>query len=300
MNVQIPRSLPELLQRTQRVRGALPAWASVVLTLLTALAAAQLLWLLVPTPESARWRPAPATPVETASRGGPDVERVASASLFGHYEPEAPAASSLADAPDTRLNLKLLGIYAAEDDEKSSRALISGGSDDDRPYAVGDAVTKGVTIKAIYADRVMLARAGQLEVLRMDKDSPLTGVPAARGRTVPGRPAAGDEESSDGGSLSDIREELINNPAKASDYIRVQPQNSGGVMRGYRIYPGRDRAIFNNAGLRPGDLVTSVNGVQLDDPARALQLLNDLSQATSLSLTIERGGQQQSVTLDLN
>ena len=80
----------------------------------------------------------------------------------------------------------------------------------------------------------------------------------------------------------------------------MQPARIGGVMRGYRIYPGRNRGIFSTAGLRPGDLVTAVNGVELDDPAKSLQLLGDLSQASNLSVTIERGGNQQTINVNLN
>ena len=100
--------------------------------------------------------------------------------------------------------------------------------------------------------------------------------------------------------LAEIREQLLADPAKAADYLRVQPARIGGEMRGYRIYPGRNRQLFSTAGLRPGDLVTGVNGVELDDPARALQLLGDLSSASELSVTIERGGNQQTINVNLN
>jgi general secretion pathway protein C len=104
----------------------------------------------------------------------------------------------------------------------------------------------------------------------------------------------------DPAQLSEIRETVLSDPGKAQDFIRVVPASVGGQQRGYRIYPGRDRALFTAAGLRPGDLVTSVNGVELNDPARALQLLGDLSQATTLNVTVERGGQSQNITLSVN
>jgi general secretion pathway protein C len=66
------------------------------------------------------------------------------------------------------------------------------------------------------------------------------------------------------------------------------------------VYPGRDRAAFTSAGLRPGDLVVSVNGVQLDDPAKALQMLGDLSQAGQVNLVVERGGQTQNISINLS
>src|SRR5690606_12370907 len=115
-------------------------------------------------------------------------------------------------------------------------------------------------------------RGGQLETLRLNKDAPSRALPADNAR--PETPA-----TDTGHTLSDIRQELLTDPARAAEYIRIQPASNGGQLRGYRIYPGRDRAAFNALGLRPGDLVTQVNGIQLDDANTALQMLGQLSQA---------------------
>src|SRR6185503_21059375 len=102
-------------------------------------------------------------------------------------------------------------------------------------------------------------------------------------------PTASAEEGGATPALATVRDEILKDPSKASEYVRIQPANVAGQLKGYRVYPGRDRAAFTAAGLRPGDLVTSVNGVQLDDPAKALQMLGDLSQAGQVNLVVERG-----------
>ena len=277
----------------------LPTVAMVVLTVLAARLAAQFVWLWIPEPEAARWKPAPvaATGNTASAPKGPDAQLIASAHLFGDYQ--APADANLANidkAPDTRLNLTLLGILAADQD-KGSRALIADGGGEEKPYSVGDKVPGGVNLQSIFPDRVILSRNGQLEVLRLDKDKPLSSLQAANnGPAIPSS-TVGDETTE---MLAKVREQLLQDPSKAADYIRVQPANVNGEQRGYRIYPGRDRALFNNAGLRPGDIVTSLNGTPLADPAQALQMLADVSQATSLNLTIERGGVQQTVVVNFH
>jgi general secretion pathway protein C len=156
-------------------------------------------------------------------------------------------------------------------------------------------VVRGVNLQAIFPDRVILSRNGQLETLRLDKDR--AGTALAGPGAAPAGPAGNTDTAQ---MLGNIRDQLLNDPSKAADYLRIQPANVNGQQHGYRIYPGRDRSVFNGAGLRPGDLVTSVNGVQLDDPARALQMLGDLSSANTLNLTVERGGSQQAITVNLN
>lgn len=274
----------------------LPAAVSAALVVLIAVLAARLVWALVPAPSSAAWKPAPAPPAARASQAL-DLNVITSAQLFGHYEPPAnPAAAALASAPDTQLNLTLLGIFADRRNPRDSRALIAASGGEEKPYAVGDDISRGVSLHAIFADRVVLSRNGRLETLRLDKDQPGSGyVPP------PDLPAPPTTEAGNPAALGQIRNQMLSDPSKAQDYIRVQPVQAGGGtgLHGYRIYPGRDRSLFTNSGLRPGDVVTSINGVELNDPAKSLQLLSDLSQASQISLTIDRGGQTQAVNVSL-
>jgi general secretion pathway protein C len=46
--------------------------------------------------------------------------------------------------------------------------------------------------------------------------------------------------------------------------------------------------------------VTAVNGVQLDDTQKAMQMLSDLSKAGSVSVVIDRGGQPQTINVTFN
>jgi general secretion pathway protein C len=283
-------TLPEQLEKTlsqgyeRHVRWLIPA-VQVLLLVAISIAAARLIWSLVPIPESARWH---AAPVQTASSGadsGPKLDVILGARLFGLYQPQA---SSMDAAPDTSLNLTLLGIFAGTHKEES-RALIGQPNGDEQPYSIGQDVVNGVNLQAIFADRVVLSRNGQLETLRLDKDKPSAGF--AGGGTV---------DSGTTNQLAQVRQELLADPNKAAEYIRVQPVNSGGQMKGYRVYPGQNQALFNNAGLRPGDLVTSVNGIQLDDTQKAMQMLSDLSKAGSVSVVVDRGGQSQTINVSFN
>jgi general secretion pathway protein C len=272
----------------------LPGAAVLLLAPALGLQLAELVWKAVPPPQV--WTPLPVPPPETAAgRKGPDLAALRQAALFGTATAEAPAdVDALADAPDTNLNLRLLGIFAGSGPE-DSRALIASNASDEAPYAVGADVVRGVTLEAIFADRVILLRQGRRETLRLDKDAPSrapTDAPVVAGSALPDNIALP--------QLSSVREQILQDPSQAANYLRVQPAAQDGAMRGYRIYPGRDRSLFNAAGLRPGDLVTAINGTELNDATRALQMLTELSTASSVSLTVERGGNPQTVNISLN
>jgi len=70
------------------------------------------------------------------------------------------------------------------------------------------------------------------------------------------------------------------------------------VQRGYRVYPGRNRQQFAKLGLQPGDLVTSINGTPLDDPARGMEIFNSLGSSNQVEVTVERNGESQQLTLN--
>jgi general secretion pathway protein C len=102
-----------------------------------------------------------------------------------------------------------------------------------------------------------------------------------------------------GASLADsVRQLLAQSPTAANDLLRPQPVFSGANLRGYRVYPGRNRARFASFGLQPGDLVMAVNGAPLDDPNRGLEILRGVGQGSAVTLTIDRAGQQQQLTID--
>jgi general secretion pathway protein C len=297
-SLKLPASVRTALTRTFERHGRrLPATASLLFAVLLGIALADLLWALIPVPQSAAWRPAPA-PSGTQARpsggrpaGTVDVGAIQGANLFGQYNPE-PVAGNV-DAPETSLSLKLLGILASSDNERYSRALIEVQAGDERPFAVGAQVVQGTTLQAILPDRVVLARAGRLETLRLEKDQ-------GSGSAAQQTPSAPESPGQTANSLAQIRDQVLQDPNKASDFVRVQPANKDGHLQGYRIYPGKDRSIFAQAGLKPGDLVTQVNGVQLDDASKALKMLSELKDVGQLNLVIERGGQSQTINVKMN
>ena len=95
-----------------------------------------------------------------------------------------------------------------------------------------------------------------------------------------------------------IRDLAQRNPTAITDIMRPQPVFANGQQRGYRIYPGRNRQQFARLGLMPGDLVTSINGAALDDPARGMEILQSMNSATDVTVTIERNGQTSQISIN--
>jgi general secretion pathway protein C len=98
-----------------------------------------------------------------------------------------------------------------------------------------------------------------------------------------------------------IRRMVQQDPGLLDQVMRAVPSydNAAGKLRGFRAYPGKNRQIFSKLGLRPGDLVTAINGTALDDPQRSQEVFNTIQTSDHVTVTIERGGQKQEITLNI-
>lgn len=276
-----------------RVSTILPPWVSVILVIAIAWQIANVVWLLVPS-ETDTLTAGPAGPApagqanQGASGGGTDVQTIINAHLFGDYNPAQTAVETdPVDAPETKLSLELRGTIAA-DVADQALAIIAEKGGDEHVYAIGDAVPGNASLHSVYPDRVLLRRAGRLETLRLPRaDETSTGGGTLRRRQVT-TPSA----------TSSLRDLVNQNPARITDVIRPQPVFRDGQQQGYRVYPGRQRQQFSQLGLRPGDLITQINGMSLDDPARGMEIFRSLGEATQVSVTVERNGQTEILTLD--
>jgi general secretion pathway protein C len=283
-------------QLVARASERLPFWVSLLLVIAIGYYLAQLVWLLVPAGEPAQWTPPPmAGGASDGNAVGADYASVINAHLFGVAKldgaSEAPDADAdAASAPETALNLTLRGAIAAED-PRYAHAIIADGSGTEKVYFVKDAVPGGAMLHMVQADRVILNRGGVLESLLLPREL-ASGARSARGSDPPRRSVAAPQ------TARSVQEVIDQNPTVLTEIIRPQPFMPNGQLKGYRVYPGRNREQFIQLGLQPGDLITEINGMALNNPAQAMEIFRSMADTTEVSVTIEREGQPQSLNLD--
>jgi general secretion pathway protein C len=295
-------SLAELVQRwslqspealVARATETVPFWLSLVLVVAIGYFAARLVWLLVPGPASAPWTPPPfvGVPASTASDAGA-YAAIAEAHLFGEASADAePALGDAENAPETQLNLSLRGAVAAGD-ERFAHAIIADGAGLEKVYFVKDAVPGGAVLQQVQADRVILNRGGVLEALLLPKEPQSGGGTAAQPRMP--EPVARRNPS-----IPSLQEVVTQNISAITEIIRPQPYMPNGELKGYRVYPGRNREQFVGLGLKPGDLVTEINGMPLNNPAQGMEMWRALADTTQATVTIvDKDGQPQTLTID--
>lgn len=219
-----------------------------------------------------------------------NVAAIANDHLFGNAQAVAGADTNAADAPQTSMALVLTGIIAA-DDPRSGLAILGESAATAKVFAVGDTVPGGVKLHSVYSDRVIIDRNGTLESLVLPRQNGPNGIPMA--------PPPSANLPNDNPIVDRMRQLIANEPGVISDIMRPQPVFAQGKQRGYRVYPGRNRQAFVRLGLRPGDLVTAINGTPLDDPARGQEIFGTLGSSSEAHVTVMRNGRQQDLTLNM-
>lgn len=264
---------------TDKVSSALSSAALLVAVLLVAWTASRLTWqVLAPPPALPDTAPSTAAPAVPQTIDHAQV--LVQAHLFGRAR--SPVQEAKKTAPVSRINLRLFGVLATGEDE--GLAMIGRDSRSVKLYRVGDRLPGAASLLEIHVDQVLIRRNGKEERLLLDKQQKLFGDATARREVpLPGRDAP---------TLGGLRRQILEKPAEINSLMTFMPVHRGGSFVGYRVQPRRETLeLFHELGIQQGDVVTSLNGVPLNSPARSVEALMRLREAKNIVATIERNGQ---------
>ena len=193
-------------------------------------------------------------------------------------------------APETKLDLVLKGVLAATPMSIASAIIARKKNGPEDIYGIGDKLPGNVTIKEIHPDHVIISRGGQLETLRLPKDSSSKSfISTSRAQSI----------SSGKQSLKDVRNQIIKDPTSFGDYALPIVVKEKGKQVGYRLDFQCKGEVFKKAGLKTTDIITSVNGIKLDTPQKSIRALRKMRTSNALNLIVKRNGADVNISLKL-
>ena len=238
-----------------------------------------------------------------------DIEALKAIPLFGKEVAPVPVVEEQPEAvqenvEETRLNLTLVGSFANEIDDKKAYAIIANGRNQVL-YKVDEDIEglNNVSLLKVFADKVIINNRGNQEALMMypeggAKRSTTNSTAQVSQFVEREAPAAAPAEGNAAQALASLndRQRL----QKISDVIRFTRKTENGQMIGFRVLPGRNRAGFEQTGLQLNDVVTAIDGSELNNLRAANEIYREKRNATQASLTVLRDGSELTVDLDLN
>jgi len=256
---------------------------------------ADLSWRLLPRVEQVA---TPLPPADVSVRQDQAPLDLARWHLFGKEQSQPQQATKAVAMPETRLKLILRGVVSGSYDSLSG-AIIADPSGKQSFYPLGADLPGGAVLKEVHQRHIVLMRNGNLETLRLPSDelSSIGDDDTSRREQVDTtfQSAAPQPQM----TLLEYRDTLLRNPQQLADVVRARPYHRNGIT-GYQINPGRDAALFSKLGLQPNDVITSVNGINLDNPARGLNVMQTLADQSQVTIEVLRAGVPQTMTVDLN
>ena len=310
--------MEDLLHLYDKHHRHLATGVSLVLVVLLSLSIASTVSFVLEAMTPPAFNVSPVTESRTSTFDGPKVSGL---DLFGKYDENANL-SQVVNAPETKLNLELQGVFIAED-ENLSTAIVAQKSKQGELFRIGDRLPGNVTLAAVNADHVLIKRGTVLEKLAFS-DSPL--------RFAVGSRKAGDEGSEEGegndegdasllpGAIdpaaipaqlpyeqaappSTLREALLHyrdmaarNPQAAMTELGISAVSSTEAS-GYRLGHQTDQPALQGVGLQSGDVVLSVNDHPVGQVKNDLALVQQLMASSHVRVEVQRGSRRFFVTV---
>jgi type II secretory pathway component PulC len=212
-------------------------------------------------------------------RGGSDpvipVTRIESPPAPQPISPTVPQPVAVAMPPPAPVaditGLRLHGLLA-------SGAVIAFPSGRQRLVLVGRDALPGLTLRRIEQNQAVFDSAAGGEV-RLGFDGPV--------QAAPGAPAAAPASPVAGGAQ---REEALRYR------LGLAPRRVGGRVTGFTVRANVEMPALARAGIRPGDVITGVNGSVFDEE-RMQELPWQIANSTRVEFEVERGGRRLRLAL---
>jgi general secretion pathway protein C len=212
---------------------------------------------------------------------------------------------AIADAPATTLNLILVGVRATSAQGDGS-AIIQTPDNIQRVYRVGDVIADGATLAAVESSRVVIMRNGAPESVAFTDRKRLIDDPGAAAQATTSGTKSGQLTTAAprGGAAPALgAQPAISAPGTTTvsarallEQISPTPRPGGG---GVVVAPRGDGYAFTAAGLEPGDVILTVNGVSLDRPEAWTSSLAGVGPGARLVIEAERAGRPMTLELVL-
>jgi type II secretion system protein C len=230
----------------------------------------------------------------TARQGPLDYTAIFERNLFG----SEPISDTAAATPGAKDELLLRGTadfagrgYAVLEDPDSGKQGI---------FEVGELVFDGPKLVAVEPPTATILRGNRRIVLEITESENTSlqerasdGTAAAAGSSI--RQVGDNRYVVDRGEV----DHSIENLSTVVTQMRAVPYLKDGKSVGFRVFNIRAGSLFEHMGLKNGDVIQAVNGSQLDDPSRALALLDEVQTSDEIRIDLLRDDHPNTLTYSI-
>jgi len=254
----------------------------------TAATVAALLWLCWGLSQGT-WRMLQPSAPAVARAGGAglaDLRALANAHPFGRAPSRNPAAEARVAVSNLAMTLTGVAMRAL-----GGCALVIVQGQPESAFCAGDEISPGVRLDSVQRDRIVILRGGAREAVLM-KDAEATPGPAAA--AAPPAPIV--QSTGDHRQIVDRRQlqQQLGRPEFLGQAVIVPSPGGGFLVR--EMQPG---SLYEKLGLRPGDVIRTVNGQPVSSMDDVMRLYQQFGSADRVLVDVQRQGKSETLYYDM-
>jgi len=192
---------------------------------------------------------------------------------------------------DSRLNIKLIGTVVAG--KKSAAMLTIGGSTKQAIFFLKEEIQRNVSLEEVEAAAIVVNNQGKRERISIEASKPIQQTvvaPAPRQFAAPSIPIATQVNRKI--NKNKLQSQMRNFSTLLSQ-ARVSPHFSNKKPDGFTISEIAKGSLYEEIGLRNGDVIKKVNGESVTGAEQAMRMYRELQNATFIDVEVERAGTLQ-------
>ncbi len=246
--------------------------------------------------------------------------------LFGKVQKAAP--TKVVDAPETKLNLELQGVFTSANKE-SSTAIVSEKNKSGELFHVGDRLPGNAILSAVNDDHILIRRGSRTEKLMFSDTRTGSGSNISTKKVSSNRASNSQQENkpasskleqvreriaqrnrsprrptspsrSPGSSLRDYmtanRDKIQQDPDAVLADIGISPI-SDGDSNGYKVSGEVSQTSLMRAGLQRGDVILSVNGRAVGNVMNDRSFIDQAMASKRVRVEVQRGSRKFFLTV---
>ncbi|MBI1821538.1 MAG: hypothetical protein HY036_02270 [Nitrospirae bacterium] len=212
--------------------------------------------------------------------------------------------------PDLQTRFRLIGTSEGSS-EGSFAVLEDQTSKEQSLYHLNDPVLNHVRIAQIQRNKIKLAYAGGSTILQIQLDEERSSQPGNVASVLPmngqnginpmGSPHPGIRQMTPNRWVLD-RQEVSHNLDNLNQLLtqaRVIPNFSDGKPDGFRVFAIVPDSFYEKIGLKNGDVLERVNGIEIKDPESFLKVFQHLKDENRITLDLVRNSQKETMGYEI-
>ena len=240
---------------------------------------------------------AAAKPVQTAT-----IEDVKKANIFKTPRSEPVKLDTSTDDSDqgpasnepvlSQIRFTLVGTIVSDDPRWSFALMVDNGTKANDLFGMGQKIADEYKIINIQRKRVTFQHGNRVEYLDLDEDPNAAKKPAVAGKKDEGGGAEGVKEVSPGKYIVAQSEldSTLTNLNQVAMQARIVPNFDGGKANGFKMFQIKPGSIYSKIGLQNEDVITKINGFEMNSPDKALEIYGKLKDTKHITVDVMRRG----------